>query len=106
MANKIVRYTLTAEGAIPEEIHHGGFSTKDNGGTPPQDYDYIGATKDGSSFSGLEVYTSKAKLLTYLKTVGPWEEGDDIDGDGNVAREGETITAEQVSDEIWSLKIG
>lgn len=104
MANKIVRYTLTPEGTIPEEIQQGGFTTKENGGTSPQDWDYVGCTKDGSSFKGLEEYTSKAKLLTYLKTIGPWEEGDDIDEDGNVVREGETVTPEQMAEEIWSLK--
>ena len=46
MANKIIKFTLEADGTIPTYMNSGGFYPKANGGNSPQDWDMIGATKD------------------------------------------------------------
>ena len=48
MANKIIKYNLTASGTIPGHIADGGYYPKANGNASPQDWDMIGATVDGS----------------------------------------------------------
>ena len=48
MANKIIKYTLTAEGTIPTYIADGGYYGQTNSNNSPQDNTYIGATVDGS----------------------------------------------------------
>ena len=53
MANKIIKYNLTAEGTIPTHIADGGYYPKANSNSSPQDWDLIGATVDGSSETGL-----------------------------------------------------
>ena len=47
MANKIIKYNLTAQGTIPTYIDDGGYYPKANGGNSPQDWDMIGATLNG-----------------------------------------------------------
>ena len=73
MANKIIKYTLNANGTIPDYIDDGGYFPKANGGNSPQDYDMIGATVDGSSETGLGELASEAAVKSYLDTyTGDW----------------------------------
>ena len=44
MANKIIKFTLEANGTIPTYMNSGGFYPKANSNASPQDMDLIGAT--------------------------------------------------------------
>ena len=80
MANKIIKYNLTAGGTIPDYIDDGGYYPKANGGASPQDWDLIGATVDGSSETGLGELANKAAVKSYLDTyTSSWKELNDAD---------------------------
>ena len=80
MANKIIKYNLTAGGTIPTYIDDGGYFPKANGGVSPQDWDLIGATVEGSSETGLGELANKAAIVTYLDTyTGDWKERNEAD---------------------------
>ena len=99
MANKIIKYNLTAEGTIPTYIADGGYYPKSNSNSSPQDWDLIGATVDGSSETGLGELANKAAIKTYLDTyTSDWKQenadGDEVDFDQDAAATG-----------IWAKKI-
>jgi len=99
MANKIIKYNLTAEGTIPTYIADGGYYPKSNSNSSPQDWDMIGATVDGSSETGLGELANKAAIKTYLDTyTSDWKQenadGDEVDFDQDAAATG-----------IWAKKI-
>ena len=62
MANKIIKYNLTAGGTIPTYIADGGYYPKANSNASPQDWDMIGATVDGSSETGLGELANAAAI--------------------------------------------
>ena len=77
MANKIIKYNLTAVGQIPSYIADGGYYPKANSNASPQDWDMIGATVDGSSETGLGELADKAAIKTSLDTsTSDWKEED------------------------------
>jgi len=99
MANKIIKYNLTAGGTIPTFIADGGYFPKANSNASPQDWDMIGATVDGSSETGLGELANKAAIKTYLDTyTSDWKQenadGDEVDFDQDAAATG-----------IWAKKI-
>ena len=102
MTNKIVKYTLNADGTVPSSIADGGYYGKPNGGTPPQDYDHIGATVDGSGsggYTGLGELASEADVKTYLDTyTSSWKnrDVDEVETDFDQAA---------AAAHIWSKKI-
>ena len=102
MTNKIVKYTLNADGTIPSSIADGGYYGKPNGGTPPQDYDFIGATVDGSGsggYTGLGELASEADVKTYLDTyTSSWKNREP----GEVETDFDQAAA---AANIWSKKI-
>ena len=84
MANKIIKYNLTAAGTIPTYIEDGGYYPKANSNASPQDWDLIGATVDGSSETGLGALANAAAIKSYLDTyTSEWKErnsdGDEVD---------------------------
>ena len=82
MANKIIKYNLTAGGTIPTYIADGGYYPKANGGASPQDWDLIGATVDGSSETGLGELANKAAVKSYLDTyTSDWKDRDANDNE-------------------------
>ena len=82
MANKIIKYNLTAGGTIPTYIEDGGYYPKANGGSSPQDWDLIGATVDGSSETGLGELANKAAVKSYLDTyTSSWKDRDADDNE-------------------------
>tara|TARA_B100000513_G_scaffold177553_1_gene94822 strand:+ start:535 stop:837 length:303 start_codon:yes stop_codon:yes gene_type:complete len=99
MANKIIKYNLTAEGTIPTYIADGGYYPKANGNSSPQDWDLIGATTDGSSETGLGELADKAAIKTYLDSyTSDWKDRDaednEIDFDQDAA-----------ATQLWAKKI-
>ena len=99
MANKIIKYNLTASGTIPTFIADGGYFAKANGGSSPQDWDMIGATVDGSDEEGLGVLANAAAIKSYLDTyTSDWKERD---ADGNEVDFNQTNAANY----IWTKKI-
>ena len=77
MANKIIKYNLTAGGTIPTYIDDGGYYPKANGGSSPQDWDLIGATVNGSSETALGELADEAAIETYLDTyTSDWRQDD------------------------------
>ena len=82
MANKIIKYNLTAGGTIPGYIDDGGYYPKANGGASPQDWDLIGATVDGSSETGLGELANEAAVKSYLDTyTSDWKQPDGSGGE-------------------------
>ena len=74
MANKIIKYTLESDGTSPNYIGDGGYYPKPNGGSPPQDNDFIGATifhaspTDNDDEVGKGELVSEAAVKSYLDT--------------------------------------
>jgi len=101
MANKIIKYNLTAEGTIPTYIEDGGYFLKSNSNASPQDNDIIGATVDGSSETGLGELTSAAAIKSYLDTyTSDWTTGD-VDENGDDIAFNQTNAANM----IWAKKV-
>ena len=99
MANKIIKYNLTADGKIPTHIADGGYFPKSNSNASPQDWDLIGATVDGSSETGLGELANKAAIKTYLDTyTSDWKEED---ADGNKT----DFDQDAAATGIWAKKI-
>ena len=99
MANKIIKYNLTAQGTIPAYIDDGGYYPKANGGSSPQDWDMIGATTDGSDETGLGELANEAAVKSYLDTyTGDWTER-------NAAGEEVAFNQTTAAAHIWTKKI-
>lgn len=102
MAKKVVRYTLTTEGTIPAEIEDGGYFPNANSNASPQDWDLIGVTQDGSSFTGDQEFTTKSALTTYMTSIGAPFQNRTFDDQGNEV-DGE-ISAADAATLIWDKK--
>ena len=77
MANKIIKYNLTAGGTIPTYIDDGGYYPKANSNASPQDWELIGATVDGSDETALGELANKAAVESYLDSyTSDWNERD------------------------------
>ena len=99
MANKIIKYNLTAQGTIPAYIDDGGYYPKANGGSSPQDWDMIGATLNGSAETGLGELANKAAIKSYLDTyTSSWKER-------NAAGEEVAFDQDAAATNVWSKKI-
>ena len=99
MANKIIKYNLTAGGTIPTYIADGGYFPKANGGASPQDWDMIGATTDGSSETGLGELANKAAVKSYLDTyTSDWKDRDANDNEVD-------FDQDAAATHIWTKKI-
>ena len=99
MANKIIKYNLTAQGTIPTYIDDGGYYPKANSNASPQDWDLIGATDNGSSETGLGELANKAAIKSYFDSyTGDWTERNDA---------GEDVAFDQdaAATHIWAKKI-
>ena len=99
MANKIIKYNLTAGGTIPTYIADGGYFPKANGGPSPQDWDMIGATIDGSSETGLGELANQAAVKSYLDTyTSDWKQPDGSGGE-------EDFDQDAAATHVWAKKI-
>ena len=99
MANKIIKYNLTASGTIPNYIEDGGYYPKANGGNSPQDWDLIGATTNGSNETGLGELANKAAVKSYLDTyTSDWTQPDGSGGE-------EAFNQTDAAAGIWAKKI-
>ena len=99
MANKIIKYTLEANGTIPGYISDGGYYPKANDTASPQDWDLIGATNNGSAETGLGELANKAAIKSYLDSyTGDWTERNDA---------GEEVAFDQdaAATVLWAKKI-
>ena len=100
MANKIIKYNLTAGGTIPTYIDDGGYYPKANSNASPQDWDLIGATVDGSSETALGELANKAAVKSYLDSyTGDWTE-DDPDNQGTQR----AFSQADAATNIWTKK--
>ena len=86
---KLIRYTLLANGDIPNNVIDGGYFVKSNGGQSPQDYDMIGLS---SGWVGIEEYTTKVSFENYIKSFIT----DYVDEINN-----ETILVQDLIDDFW-----
>ena len=101
MANKIIKFTLEANGTIPTYMNSGGFYPKANSNASPQDWDMIGATKNDASETGLGELANKAAVESYLDTyTGDWTE-DDPDNQGTQR----AFSQADAATHIWTKKI-
>ena len=99
MANKIIKYTLTANGTIPTYIADGGYLPNANSNSSPQDLDMIGATVDGSSETGLGELANAAAIKSYLNSyASDWK---DIDDNGNEI----DFDIDAAVERMWNKKI-
>ena len=99
MANKIIKYTLEANGTIPGYISDGGYYPKANDTASPQDWDLIGATNDGSAETGLGELANKAAIKSYLDSyTSSWTDRNDA---------GEEVAFDQdaAATVLWAKKI-
>ena len=101
MANKIIKYTLEANGTIPTYIDDGGYYPKANSNNSPQDWDLIGATNDGASETGVGELANEAAVKTYLDSyTGEWTDQDPDDRlDGTIP-----FDQDAAATHIWSKK--
>ncbi len=103
MTNKIVKYTLNADGTVPSSIVEGGYAPKPNGGTSPQDYDFIGVTVDGSGsggYTGLGELASEADIKTYVDSYVTDTSIPEVHADFTSSFDSDVFAAY-----IWSKKI-
>jgi len=99
MANKIIKYNLTADGTIPTYIEDGGYFPKANSNASPQDWDLIGATVDGSSETGLGELANAAAIKSYLDTyTSDWKQDDGSGGE-------EAFNQTTAANGIWAKKV-
>jgi len=64
---KLIKYTLTPEGTIPEYVVDGGYLAVSNGGASPQDWDLVGVANDDAPQVG---FANKAALIAYIESKG------------------------------------
>jgi hypothetical protein len=60
---KLIKYTLTPEGTIPEYVTDGGYLAFENNNAWPQNLDLVGVANDDAPQEG---FASKEALLAYL----------------------------------------
>jgi hypothetical protein len=60
---KLIKYTLTPEGTIPEYVTDGGYLAFENNNTWPQNLDLVGVANDDAPQEG---FADKEALLNYL----------------------------------------
>jgi len=90
---KLIKYTLTAQGTIPEYVTDGGYFAVKNNGIWPQDLDLIGVANDSATE---ESFANKAALLAYVQEKNLTFKVPFTD---------EVIPLETVVDNIWA-KLG
>ena len=90
---KLIKYTLTPQGTIPEYVTDGGYFAVANGGASPQDLDLVGVANDVAPQVG---FANEAALLAYAQEKN-FEFKDPITE--------EVIPLETVVSTIWS-KLG
>ena len=100
MANKIIKYNLEANGTIPTYMNSGGFYPKANSNNSPQDWDMIGATKDGASETGLGEFANEAAVKSYLDSYTSDWKADDPDNHGEIIPFNQAAAATY----IWTKK--
>ena len=61
---KIIKYTLNANGTIPDYVTDGGYLASSNNNTTPQDWDLIGVATDQAAEIG---FNTEADLLQYAQ---------------------------------------
>ena len=61
---KLIKYTLNANGTIPEYVTDGGYFPVANSGTSPQDYNLVGVSTDVATE---ESFADEVALLAYLQ---------------------------------------
>ena len=110
MANKVILYNLTnaeragskRNGRVPTFVADGGYFPKANSNDSPADWDFIGATVDGSSEEGLGVFANQAAVKTYIDSfISEWPEFTDNDPQHPMDYTSSTAAAA----DIWTKKI-
>jgi hypothetical protein len=61
---KLIKYTLNANGTIPEYVTDGGYFAVLNDGTSPKDLTLVGVANDDAPQTG---FVNEAALLTYAQ---------------------------------------
>jgi len=61
---KMIKYTVTPEGTVPDYVVDGGYFACENSNTSPQNYDIVGAATDAATE---ESFANEATLLEYLQ---------------------------------------
>ena len=64
---KLIVYTLTPEGTIPEYVTYGGYLAWENSGTSPQNLNLVGVATDDAPQDG---FANEAALLSYAQEKG------------------------------------
>ena len=61
---KLIKYTLNADGTIPDYVTDGGYFAVANGSASPQDLDLVGVATDAAPQTG---FANEAALLAYCQ---------------------------------------
>ena len=62
---KLIIYTLTPNGTVPDYVIDGGYLACNNNNASPQDLDLIGIATDDAEQTG---FTDQAELLEYVQS--------------------------------------
>ena len=92
---KIIKYTLKADGTIPDYVIDGGYLSASNSNTSPQDLDLVGVATDEASEVG---FATEADLLEYAQ---------DLDLHFTNSLTNEPVSLEIIVGQIWDkLEVG
>jgi hypothetical protein len=61
---KMIKYTLNADGTVPDYVLDGGYLAVANASSSPQDLDLVGVAADDAPQAG---YANEAALLAYAE---------------------------------------
>lgn len=64
---KLIKYTLTPQGTVPDYVVDGGYFPVLNNKTSPQNLDLVGVALDSATE---ESFANEAELLTFLQEQG------------------------------------
>ena len=89
MARKCVRVEINSGGTLPSDMKYVEICTRQNG------VEFIGVTNDDSSYTGIQEFTTKSSLTTYLTNNF---------GSHFSAALPKVYTAAELSSRIWGFK--
>lgn len=73
MVKKLITYTMTSEGSIPENIPNNplnGSASTASGLPSPKDYKVLGITNGGTVAEQIDIFNTQEELTNYITVIG------------------------------------
>lgn len=73
MVKKLITYTMTSEGSIPENIPNNplnGSASTASGLPSPKDYKVLGITNGGTVPEQIDIFNTQEELTNYITVIG------------------------------------